>query len=231
VNKPPNKQNSVIKPIQQEEIYPGLIGFDSAFQTCVQYHASLEKLNTVIGEKSPTSDIVITEGGAPKTTTIYKKNDAYYVYFHVSELTSDWGANLTSFTLWLLTLSVKDVVYIHQTGDAWNLTGIINILDTLGTECKARKIFVIDHPIENALFSLVCDDVIITEFGALTFSNGMNIDPTRWDKVFTPYLKSVYAKAVERKYITQEEVNSIFNDNTIIFKTAKDLRAQGITVV
>lgn len=170
------------------------------------------------------------ESNQPETTIIYKKNDIYHVYFHMSELDSNWGVNLTSFTVWMKSLLESDVIHIHQTGDIWDLTSFVQAIGVFSTECKAKKVFVVDHPIENALCMLVCDDVIITEFGAITFTNTMNIDPSRWDLIYEPYLKSLFSIAVERKYLTSEEVDLVFNNNAIIFKTAKQLKDQGVLI-
>lgn len=204
-----------------------ITGFHTDLQSRVETDTSLESLR----QKNAQKPSMGPDGPDQRTTTIYKKNEAYYVYFNICELDSNYGDNLTSFSLWLMSLSENDKIYIHQTGSIWNLTGLVQIIGILGTECKARKIFVVDHPIENALFLLSCDEVMITEFGALTFSNAMDIDPSKWDLIYMPYIKSLFAKAVERNYISSDEVNAVLNDNAIIFKTARELKNQGVSIV
>ena len=231
MQKPPNKSTPAVEP--QKTPWAGLYNFHQSTVSTIDEDYALETLaaKPQPGSKKRNPSAGDMDEGARRTTSIFKKNDGYHVFFHVSELMSNWGDNLNSFTLWMMSLPETETLYIHQTGDVWYLTGIVQILGTLATDCKARKVFVVDHPIDNALFLLVCDDVVFTEFGALTFTNCMDIDPSKWDLIYMPYLKSLYAKAVEKNYLTAAEADAVFADNAIIFKTAKELRAQGVHIL
>ena len=162
-------------------------------------------------------------------TQIYKKNNAYYVYMETGQVYANWGSNLTSFTTFLLSLSKDDKLYFYQTGWQGNVAFTAQILGTFQSATKARKILVIDHPIEDATFLSAYDEFIIADTGAVIFQTGFDIDNLdKWDKAFLPYAKALYKKAVDKKFISQEEFDLIFEKNAIIFKTAKQLREQGV---
>jgi hypothetical protein len=219
-----------LKPELPNKPWPGVRSMFSDINTRVVGQASLEAFQASGPAKTKTPKAGGDDGSSENKTTIYKKNGAYYVFFDTWEV-CDWGDNPTSFSMWLMSLEENDVVYIHQTGDVWSIAGIAQVLSVLDTDCKAKKIFVVDHPIENALFLTVCDELRITDMGAITFSNAMCVDPSKWDLAYMPYLQTLYAKAVEKKLINEAEVNAVIHDNKIIFKSARDLRAQGVVSI
>lgn len=183
------------------------------------------------GAKPPTgndSAIVISESRKQDTSVIYKKEGAYYVYFHISELSSAWwGTNLTAFTLWAMALKPEDKVYFYQTGNVWFLPMAAQILTTLDTHCVAHKVFVVDHLIETPLLMLVCDEVRIEDTACINFTSC--IDPDRIEPIeraFVSYLGHLYQRAVDRKMITAEEARAVLNESRILYKTARQLRAQ-----
>ena len=208
--------------------WTGISGFFTDLDEVEENRVAIESFQHN-GSKTPTSgDVTLSAvDPGPDTTVVYKKNDQYHVFFKISELMSGWNGNLTSFSSWLTSLQENDVVYIHQTGSVWNLTSIVQILGVLSTECKAKKVFVVDHLLSEALFMLVCDEIVVTPMGAVTFQNNLNIDRTRWDLIYTPYLKSLYAKAIDKKFLTEEEVENIIYNNAIVFKTYNQLVSSG----
>jgi hypothetical protein len=160
----------------------------------------------------------------PETTIILKKDGRYYVYLHVSQLTTDWWVtNLNAFTQWAMSLSAEDVIYLHQNGALNMMPGIVQAMVVLDTLCKARKIFVVDHIIETPVFALISDELEITDTGALTFTSCIRDDARKAEKVFMPYLTRLFARAVKRKLLTADEAKSVLENNAIIFKTARQL--------
>lgn len=219
---PPKKVSVAI----ENKPWAGVTGFHT--------DAALESFNVQNNGEGHQQRIVAPVAGGPSsgpepdTSIIYKKNDAYHVYFHITELVSDWGTNLASFTTWLSSLQETDVVYFNQTGSTDRLVLIVQILGAFATECKAKKIFVVDHPIENALLAVVCDDIMFTSTGSIKFTNNLNIDRNRWDLIYTPYLKSLFAKAVAKGLLTEAEATAVIDDNAIIYKTHKEMVAAGL---
>lgn len=222
-------KTSVVKPAFadfQDKPWFNITDFYTDCQSYEQYKIGLEALGSQ-QNIAPTAGDISAESGCDNTTVILKKNDEYHVYFHIFELVTDWGVNLTSFSEWLHSLREDETIYLYQTGNVWNITYIVQILGVLASECLAKKIFVVDHPIDNALFLTVCDEVKITPLGAINFSNCLNIDRNKWDLIYLPYLKSLFAKAQEMKLISEAEVEDVIDNNAIVYKTYRQLVEQG----
>jgi hypothetical protein len=165
---------------------------------------------------------------SPETTVIYKKDGDYHVYFNTGEFSASWwGTNISAFTQWAMSLQSEEVVYFYQTGMVAYIPVTVQVMTVLDTLCKAKKIFVVDHMIESPLFLFVCDEVCIEELGAICFRSC--VDPTTAsipEKTFLPYLRRLYDRGVARNLLTTEEATAILMDNRIVFKTARELRAQ-----
>ena len=94
----------------------------------------------------------------------------------------------------------------------------------LDTQCAAKTVFVVDHLIDSPLLLLVAKELVIEDMGAVAFSNCIDHDVKEGEAIFRPYLRRIYDRAVTRGLLTAEEVRSVLEDNTIIFKTAAELR-------
>ena len=215
----PSKNTQEKTPVVQSSVCEnvGAIGYLSHLE-----HAEIPSLeNTQLAPQISPSD-----SPQQKTTEIYKKHGQYHVYIHTDEITPRWflPANVVSFVQWLMSLKEDDVVFFYQTGKDKMVQEIVQSLVVIDTQCKAKKIFVVDHAVETPLVLFVCDEFVIEDTGAIQFSNCIPDDPKRSEQVFRPYLQRLYSRAVKKGLLTEDEVNSILNDNNIIFKTARELR-------
>jgi len=220
----PHKVQPVSKPVPPVSVEPlGVINYFADFEKSGVANESLNQ--PVSGNPSPTP--VSNDSPPVETTIIDRKNGVYHVYFHTGDLTTHWwGTNLCSFTEWLMSLTKDDVIHIHQTGRTFFMPGIIQGLQALDSLCRAKKVFIVDHMIETPLYMLVCDDIVIEDMGAVIFSNCIPEDVRRNEKILRPYLQRLYARAVDAGMLSESEVESIIEDNAIIFKTARELRPQ-----
>lgn len=188
---------------------------------------ALESMNN--GDQS----VVVTVGKErpPETTVIDKKDGVYYIYLHVDEISVQWWAtNINSFTQWIMSLNKNDTIVINQTGTVRFIPSILQALVVLDTMCLARKIFSVDHIIETPLFLLVCDVIMIADTGAISFTNCIDDDNVRKvEQILLPQIRRLYTRAVTKGLLTEGEVNSILNDNAIVFKTARQLRQATMT--
>jgi hypothetical protein len=169
-------------------------------------------------------------GQQSDTTVILKKDGNYHVYFHTREVSVGCG-NLDAFTQWIMSLNADDVVYLYQTGATRSMSPIVQSLIVLDTQCLAKTIFVVDHLIESPMFLFVCDEYVIENTGAITFANYVPEDSNKLVKMCIPYMRFLYKRAVDFGLLTADEVDSILDDNAIVFKTARDLRRSKGSVV
>lgn len=190
---------------------------------------ALETLGPKPGAQPTGGGILMMASGdrPPDTTIIDFKDGIHHLYFHSGELTTQWWVtNLAAFTEWAMSLTTEDVVHIHQTGRTVFMAWVIQGLQALDVMCPARKVFIVDHLIETPLYLLVCDDIVIEDTGAITFSNCIPDDCRRGEAVLRPYLRRLYDRAVEKGLLTEAEARAVIEDNAIVFKTARELRAQ-----
>ncbi len=169
--------------------------------------------------------VTITTGSDPETTMIYKKDNAYYVYFHFRDLDADWGGNLTAFQIWLQSLDANDTIYFYQSGQLYHIGYTIQALVAI-EQCLAMKIFVCDHVVDSPLFLLVCDKMVLGETGAIIFDNAVDPNqPSPMEVVCFPFIRELYERAVARGLLTGDEMVDILNHNKIVYKTARQLRS------
>lgn len=218
-NLPPRASTSLVKRVEQL----GGTGYLNELPHSPPALGALEGLHA-----ASLGVVMSMDSDAPQTTTIIKKDGAYYVYFHVSELNAAWwGVNLGSFSQWAMSLTELDTIYLFETGNVYYLPMVIQILNVFDTQCKAKKVFVVDHMIDTPLFLLVCDDMCLEDTGAITFRHCVDLDTnSRAERVFLPYLRKLYDRAVARKLLTAEEARAVLEENRIVFKTARELKAQ-----
>lgn len=177
---------------------------------------------------STLSNITVTdESKSPETTIIDRKDNDHFLYLHTCEISAAawWKSNITAFTQWITSLSKNDTIYIYQTGDIWFTPHIIQALVVMDTLCQAKKIFVVDHIIETPHILLVSDELKIEDTGAVYFTLGLNTDDgKRNERILIPQFRRLYKRAISFGLLSETEVNSIFEDNAIIFKTAREMR-------
>ena len=157
------------------------------------------------------------------TSTIYKKDGAYYAYLNVYDVVSSWGINTNDFIIWLSTLSADDTVYLSLTGPLPSVSYLAHVLSAIDC-CAAKTIFVVDHLVESALFLAVVKEIDVRRTGAVTFVSGINTDPNKYDAAWLPYLKSLFDRMVGKGLLTQEEATAIVENNAIVCKTYRQLK-------
>ena len=218
--KPPKQTTIVIPTPSPETASLKRLGIINYFGDIADDKAALESLSNPQDNSN-----CVPSPTPPATTIIDRKDGVYHVYLHSHELTSSWWVtNLNAFTQWAMSLSRNDVVYFNQTGHMPVIPPILQAMVVLDTLCLAQKVFIVDHIIETPLLLLVCNNISIQNTGAISFGNYVADDARKCEQTMLPYMRRLYARAVTRGLLTEEEVASILNDNAIVFKTARQLR-------
>lgn len=205
-----------------------VFGFFGDFDREQQAVAALETFqNKEPGSPSQKSSPRAGNGDATgaDTSSVYKKDGAYYAYLSVYDVLGDWGYNTNDFVIWLSTLSAEDTVYFSITGAAPSSIYLPLVLSAIDC-CAAKTVFVVNHLVESPLFLAVVKEVDIRPTGAVTFSAGLNVDRNKYDIAWLPYLKSLFDRLVAKNLLTADEMTAILDTNAIIFKTQRQLKPE-----
>ena len=197
------------------------LGLINYFSDLDHNSIATESLNNNIDLNKP---VCVPVNNTQASTIIDKKDGIYHVYLQTNEVSVGWWTtNINSFTRWALSLNSNDVVHIHQTGNISYFPQIVQIIVVLNTLCLARTVFIVDHIIESPFILLACKEVSIEDLGAVYFTNIIDEDAKKCERILRPLVSQLFNKAVEYKFLTSGEVDSILDDNNIIFKTAREL--------
>ena len=183
--------------------------------------AVASELTTLCEQASATTD--------SDAIVILKKDSSYHVHFYPYTVSGAgyFQSYLVDFINWLRSLNKEDTVYFYQCDFfgymPWMAAPLIAIRD-----CKATTVFMLDAMIEEGYFALACKEIRVFDTGALVLRRDIPNDSMEYEKSYTSFSKALFARAVERKIITQEELESIFNRDAVLFFTAEELRKRMI---
>jgi len=197
-------------------------GYSQNTTGAIEGFSSTGLANSTVATQQPPS----ANGDGPEEKSssgwlLLKKGNAYYLHIDLWNVWAD--KDLLSLMKWFGSLTGKDTVYFHQAGSPTYYSWIAQLIGALMT-CKANTIFVLDRLMETGAWALACKTIKFVDTGAICFNRGINTDSGQCETAFLPVINALYANATKRGWLTQDEVDDIFKNDSILYMSSADIQ-------